>query len=177
MNDANNNATEVMKFKRDKLNIKCLEHQTLNKYYVKKEKRFVCEYEALEEEANYLHLTQMLEKNREKILMLQNKDIIKDGQILQILPKVNKEYSAMEIETNQFHSLVQNFDADFLSNLHNLILSNEVFTEIQDVINEIHFNENGNVDLRKIGGIPKGEYNLIILVQLLMILDEEDLNK
>merc|ERR1712032_1790307 len=179
INNQNNHAIEVMKFKREMLNVKNLEYQTLNKYYLIKEKRFVCEYEIQKEENNYLHLKDILEQNREKILKLQSKDRKKDGDnlLLEILPKVNREYNAMEIETSQFQSLVQNFDADFLSNLHNIILCNEAFTEIQDLIDEINFNADGHADLRKIGGVQKGEYNLIVLVQLLMVLDEEHLSK
>ena len=46
-----------------------------------------------------------------------------------------------------------------------------------DVINVINFREDGQPELSQIGAVNKGEYNLVVLVQLLILLDGEDLSK
>ena len=145
---------KINEFKRNKLNIKCKEHQTLNKYYLKKSKKFICEYDGFDEDGpdSFVHLPQILEENREKILSLQNKEEKqKQDFILEILPEINKEYNSVEINSEEINTIIKNFDQNFLSRIQNMILKNESFSEIREVINQIKFNGDGKPDLRKIG--------------------------
>ena len=155
MSNSNTNSTQLQEFKRNNIHIKCNQHQTLNEIYLIQQKKFICEYDIFDLNSdNNLHLSEILEQNREKILKLQNPKRKNDSKILEVLPPLNEEYDLMQLELEELSSLVNKFDLDFLKRLTNVIYSNEAFEEIQEMINQIKFNEQGKPDMRRICSTP-----------------------
>ena len=145
--------TKFKELKKDKLRVECHEHKTLNKYYSKSQKIFICEYCTMNnvDGKDLVHLTEILERNRDKIIRLQKtkQNLPKGTTIHQTLLSANKEYNSIELESTLLNTFVVNFDLQFFTRIQNLIFYSDAFEEIQEMINNIVFYEDGKPDLKK----------------------------
>ncbi len=170
----------MSKLKVERLNLRCKEHQVLNKYYLLKDRKFVCEYDGFDKDGpdSFLHLPQILEQNRKRILELQkNSKTNTSVELLELIPLVSGECNAMELDAESLNKTVENFSEKFLDKLKDLIFQNEAYSEIKEIIDQINFNEQGKPDLRKIGMDGAKELNLITLAQLLILNQDKDFEK
>lgn len=162
----------MSRLKVERLNLRCKEHQVLNKYYLIKDKKFVCEYDGFDKDGpeSFLHLPQILEQNRKRILQLQKNSLSNTSpELLTLIPNVSGECNALELDANTLNETLENFSENFLNKLKDLIFQNEAYAEIKEIIDQINFNADGKPDLRKIGMDGTKELNLITLAQLLIL--------
>jgi chromosome segregation ATPase len=170
----------MSRLKTEKLNLRCKEHQVLNKYYLIRERKFVCEYDGFDKDGpdSFLHLPQILEQNRRKILDLQTSQVKNTSQeLMNRIPLINAELNTLDLDANTINSTMDNFSENFIDQLKDLIFQNEAYAEIREIINQINFNADGKPDLRKIGMDVTKELNLITLAQLLVLNQDKEVEK
>jgi len=180
-----NDGYRMSKMKTDRLNLRCKEHQVLNKYYLIKEKKFVCEYDGYDDNGpdSFMHLPQIIEQNRKTILHLQNQQLKSQSPaLISAIPNVNSELNNLDLDASTLNSTSNKFSDNFMKKLKEVIFQNEAYHEIKEIIDQIKFNNDGKADLRKIGMDTSKELNLITLAQLLVLnqdnnVDKKDLHK
>ena len=154
------------------LKIVCESHKTLNKYYLQKENKFVCEYDGYEMSGpdSLVHLPQILEKHREQILTLQKNQLLETSSkgtevvdhFLTKLAKLNGQSSKFSYDLETFRNTVCQRMLFQLTNSNSL-------SEIRDLINEVKFGADNKPDLKKIGMDEQKEKNLVFLAQYLVL--------
>lgn len=166
-----------------RLNLECPIHKCLNKYYLKKENRFVCEYDGFDRDGpdGYWHLPQVLEHNRSKILKLQSNQpsnlASTSPELQRLLPLASNEYKNLANDNSKLAAIIDELGAKILSKITNGSFSTEGFNELKDVLNQINFNADGKPDLKKIGIDASKERNLIALAQMLVLMKDQEPEK
>ncbi len=156
------------------IQIKCSLHQTLNKYYLKSENRFVCEYDGFDKDGpdNFLHMPQILEIYREEILHIQkNPQLLHKTKIDELIPIYLNKVKKMNIDTTKLNQEVETFKEKICEKVMFILRSNANLAEIKELLNEVNFTSDGKPDLKKIGMNEQKEQNLIFLAQFLIFRD------
>lgn len=163
-----------------RLSIECPVHKCLNKYYLKNQNKFVCEYDGFDKDGpdSFWHLPQILENNRARILKLQSGSLSSASpELHKLLPYASNEYQNLSSDTNKLANLVQSLAENVFMKMTDNIFSNESYNDIKDIISQINFNAQGKPDLRKIGMDATKERNLITLAQLLILNKDKEPEK
>lgn len=158
------------------VNIKCPIHQTLNKYYLKTENKFVCEYDGFDKDGpeSFLHMPQILEIYREEIVFLQNNPhILQKSKIDELIPYFLSKLKKINIDSSKLSFEIENFKSNICEKIIFLLRANSNLFDIKDLLNEVRFGPDGKPDLKKIGMNEQKEHNLIFLAQFLIFRDTE----
>lgn len=158
------------------INLICPIHQSLNKYYSKKQKAFVCEYDGFDHDGgdSFLNMPQILEKYREEILYLQsNLNTVQNHKYEDIIPLYISKVKNLNLILSKFSHDIDNFKNNLLAKIMFLLRSSNNIYEIQDLINQVKFNKDGKPDLKHIGMNEQKEKDLIFLTQFLVYRDNE----
>ena len=154
------------------IKVKCEIHQTLNKYYIKKENKFVCEYDGfdLDTPSAYLHMPQILELYRDEILQIQKNPIsLQNTRIEEVVPFFSTRLKKLNIDSSKLTYDFENFKSTLYNKVLFILRNNNNLYDIKDLINEVRFTSDGKPDLKKIGMDEKKEINLIFLAQFLIL--------
>lgn len=158
------------------INIKCPIHQTLNKYYIKTENRFVCEYDGFDKDGpeSFLHMPQILEIYRNEIVHLQNNPhLLQKTKIDDLIPYYLGKLKKINIDTSKLTYEIENFKTNVCEKIMFLLRANSNLYDIKDLLNEVRFGPDGKPDLKKIGMNEQKEQNLIFLAQFLIFRDTD----
>ena len=158
------------------INIKCPIHQTLNKYYLKNENKFVCEYDGFDKDGpeSFLHMPQILEIYRDEILYFQNNPhLLQKTKIDELVPYFSNKLKKINIDSSKLSFEIENFKTNVCEKIMFLLSANSNLFDIKDLLNEVKFGLDGKPDLKKIGMNEQKEQNLIFLAQFLILRDTE----
>jgi len=161
------------------INLKCPLHQTLNKYYIKSENKFLCEYDGFDKDGpdSFLHMPQILEIYREEILNIQkNQHLIQKSKIEDLIPHFLSKLKKIDNYTSKLSQDIVDFKRNIIQKIIFLLKSNSNLYDIRDLINEVNFGPDGKPNLKKIGMNEQKEQNLIFLTQFLIFRESEKID-
>jgi hypothetical protein len=153
-------------------NVKCKIHQTLNKYYLKNKKTFVCEYDGFDDEGpdSFMHMPQILEKYHDEIINLQSHpEFFEHNEVSLKLPTISKNGKKLNIDISKFNYEYDKFMQDTFSKLINFFRASNSLIDVKDLIHEVKFTTDGKPELKKIGMDDQKEQKLLILSQYLVL--------
>lgn len=146
----------------------CEKHHALKKYFLVKEKKFICEYDTYDSvNDKIIHFQEYLEKNNDKFPLIQSqghRNLTSRGKefailICDTLNKLSKD-SSMLIKESE--NLKEN-----LVNKINFSSKNKDLELAKHIITQEHLDEKGNLDAKKIGRNPEKESLLVSLCQII----------
>jgi hypothetical protein len=161
-------------------NVKCKIHQTLNKYYLKKKEKFVCEYDGFDDDGpdSFMHMPQILEQYHDEIINLQtHPEYFEQSEVNLKIPNFSKNGKRLNLDISKFNYEYENFMQDTFYKIINFIKANNSLVDIKDLINEVKFNRDRKPELKKIGMDDLKEQKLLILAQFLVLHNHDSISK
>ena len=162
-------------------------HGILKKYYIKSRKQTICEYcevkvDGQNRPISYFqgkkecsHLIRDFGDNRIELEKLQN--IFKnggDGKIKQYIIEASKYTGPPKVQSQKYIELYQRFDRCIIEKINPFIQQVDNMKEIQHLIDEIRFDEQGRVDYNAIGDDKEMQSKIIYLSLFLINLRESN---
>jgi hypothetical protein len=160
-------------------------HGLLKKYYIKSRKETICDYceisiqgqnkplSYFQSQKDCSHLIRDFGENKEELQKIQS--IFKNGQNSQIKEYI-KEASKYTIhpknQSKKYVELFEQFDRAVMEKIIPFIDQVENLKEIQQLINEIRFDNKGKIEYTEIGNDPDMESKIIYLSLFLINLRE-----
>lgn len=156
-------------------------HGLLKKYFIPSRKHCICDYcevkvDGVNRPLSYFqgkqdcsHLIRDFGENKEELLKLQN--IFKNGQNSQIkeyIKEASKYTDPPKVQSKKYIELFELFDRTIREKINPFIKQVDNMKDIQHLIDEISFDEEGRIDYNAIGNHPDMESKIIYLSLFLM---------
>jgi len=152
----------------------CEVHQILKKYYLVKEKRFICEYDDLESfNDTIVHINQIIDLNYKKIpfLISQNKCKDLNQRVKELLPAIKEILQHVLNESSDLNNFLVKYKGDLSqrTEINTKIFDREFATQI---LANIPLDSEGKPDVSKAVHDVESERSLVALAHMLAELDE-----